>query len=79
MRALFYDILFVALSIVEVLRTRRSWYKYLGNFFFARASYWPNQIGFGVDLYLQSRDEFELSVDFGPFTVSAGRDWAVEL
>jgi hypothetical protein len=79
MRNLLDDILFIAAEAITALRTRKSWYKYLGNFWFVHLSYWPPAIGFGVDFDFDSRDEFSVSVDIGPFTATAGRDWAVEL
>jgi hypothetical protein len=79
MRGLLLDIAFIVAEMVNAIRNHHSYYKYLGKFWFIRASYWPSALGIGVDFDFQSRDEFDLSVDIGPFSFGIGRDWAVEL
>jgi hypothetical protein len=65
----------VVYGIVDAIRTRHSYWRDLGRLWYVRGFYSPETLGIGVDFNYASRDDFELAVDFGPFTVAVGRDF----
>lgn len=77
LRKLYLDVMcFIAELLASVARPHSFWWE-LGRKWYIRGYYTPRAVGIGADFEWYSRDDFELAVDIGPFTLAAGRDFAL--
>lgn len=66
----------LAARIIDLIRTRTSFWRDLGASWYVRGAYLPDSFGVTLfDLQFSSVDDWEIAFDFGPFTVAVGRDF----